>query len=285
MDQSVPAEGQSQPLGSTSNGASTTISGSSVVVIGANNNNNNMNGTSGAKSTIRVEDSHDLDEMFRLAISQAQAKSSVHGVGGGGGGGIRGIGTPMRQRNLPASFFNPPETGSRSNTHSRESSFDQSGNNSGKGGPFSPTNPASPMSCPMSPGLMANLSIQGSPSAPISTSSSSLSNNSVISNGSNGSSVVPPPSASPLPPSRIGLNGPGSNNGSNQRINIITNGANAVTISSAAPGLMSVHSRAHSSPAQLTAFFRSSTWWYNRYQWWSWQHLRTCKPSRSTTIL
>lgn len=235
-----------------------------MVVIGANNNVINGNGVSAGatttKSTICIKEEDnapDLDEMFRIAISQA-AKTN-----GSNGGPNRGpAGTPMRQRNLPASFFQPPDTGSRSNTHSRESSFDQCGsanNATGNipGGPFSPMNPASPaMSCPMSPGLMANLSIQGSPAPMSSTSSSSLSNNSTLSNGSN--SNHPVPAASPLPPmaqAHLGSSGGGnSNNGSNSRINIVTTNNGPVTISAAAPALMSIHSRAHSSPAQLTAF-------------------------------
>jgi len=81
---------------------------------------------------IRQDNQHDLDELFRVAISQANQ-------------GLTGMGTPLRQRNLPASFFTPPETGTRSTSHSRESSLDQSG-------PFSPPpgsgarTPASPLS-------------------------------------------------------------------------------------------------------------------------------------------
>jgi len=83
------------------------------------------------KVRIRQDNQHDLDELFRVAISQAN-----QGLG---------MGTPLRQRNLPASFFTPPEAGTRSTSHSRESSLDQSG-------PFSPPpgsgarTPASPLS-------------------------------------------------------------------------------------------------------------------------------------------
>jgi len=76
---------------------------------------------------IKQDTEHDLDELFRAVIT-GQPKEGP-------------LGTPMRQRNLPASFFTPP---SRSANHSRESSIDAS---------FSPPPqmPSSPLS-PASPG-------------------------------------------------------------------------------------------------------------------------------------
>lgn len=47
-----------------------------------------------------------LDELFRMATNQS-------------------VGKPMRLRDLPASFFTPPPTGTKSASHSRESSIDQ----------------------------------------------------------------------------------------------------------------------------------------------------------------
>lgn len=78
------------------------------------------------KVRIRQDNQHDLDELFRVAIAQTNQ------------------GTPLRQRNLPASFFTPPEAGTRSTSHSRESSLDQSG-------PFSPGSGARTPASPLSP--------------------------------------------------------------------------------------------------------------------------------------
>ncbi|KAI1306528.1 Transcriptional coactivator YAP1 [Halotydeus destructor] len=78
---------------------------------------------------IKQDTEHDLDELFRAAI-HGQNKD-------------RPLGTPMRQRNLPASFFTPPETGSKSASHSRESSIDASFSPPPQM-PSSPLSPASP---------------------------------------------------------------------------------------------------------------------------------------------
>ncbi|RWS31308.1 Yorkie-like protein [Leptotrombidium deliense] len=84
---------------------------------------------------IKEDSEHDLDELFRAAIGPKD--------------GCIPLSKPMRQRNLPASFFTPPETGSKSASHSRESSLDAS---------FSPppsvTLPSSPLS-PQSPSAAA----------------------------------------------------------------------------------------------------------------------------------
>lgn len=68
-----------------------------------------------ATQLIRVaehaDSSQDLEELFRAAIEPNQSRISHK---------------PMRERNLPLSFFKPPEMGTKSASHSRESSLDQS---------------------------------------------------------------------------------------------------------------------------------------------------------------
>lgn len=56
-----------------------------------------------------ADSSQDLEELFRAAIEPNRISHK-----------------PMRERNLPLSFFKPPETGTKSASHSRESSIDQS---------------------------------------------------------------------------------------------------------------------------------------------------------------
>lgn len=58
-----------------------------------------------------ADSSQDLEELFRAVIEPNQNRISHK---------------PMRERNLPLSFFKPPETGTKSASHSRESSIDQS---------------------------------------------------------------------------------------------------------------------------------------------------------------
>ena len=62
-----------------------------------------------ASVRVHPDSAQDLDKLFRVVISKEQQLNSK----------------PMRLRNLPASFFTPPETGTRSASHSRESSIDQ----------------------------------------------------------------------------------------------------------------------------------------------------------------
>lgn len=56
-----------------------------------------------------ADSSQDLEELFRVAHEPNRISHK-----------------PMRERNLPLSFFKPPETGTKSASHSRESSLDQS---------------------------------------------------------------------------------------------------------------------------------------------------------------
>jgi protein yorkie len=75
---------------------------------------------------INASSGHELDELFKAVIGPKDSQIPLS--------------VPMRQRNLPASFFRPPD-GSHSASHSRESSLDAS---------FSP--PLSqPSSSPLSP--------------------------------------------------------------------------------------------------------------------------------------
>ena len=61
---------------------------------------------------VQPDSQHDLDELFRVAVGQARPDGPNC--------------TPLRLRNLPPSFFTPPDpAGSKSASHSRESSLDQ----------------------------------------------------------------------------------------------------------------------------------------------------------------
>ena len=102
-----------------------------------------------ASSVVIQQDNpqHNLDELFRVAITQANKTDKTV--------------LPLRQRNLPASFFVPPDASSvKSANHSRDSSIDQQS--------FSPGGNTTPGS-PLSPGQSI-----GSPGAPPSLSSSSM---------------------------------------------------------------------------------------------------------------
>lgn len=58
---------------------------------------------------VHADSAKDLAKLFSVAEANPQIP----------------MGTPMRDRNLPASFFQPPDNGTRSASHSRESSIDQ----------------------------------------------------------------------------------------------------------------------------------------------------------------
>ena len=86
-----------------------------------NNNNNNNN----KKVTIhaREDSASELENLFDLSLNK---------------GGQRSLYVPLRMRNLPASFWQPPTLGSKSpSVHSRENSLDNSL------GTFSPVPPGS----------------------------------------------------------------------------------------------------------------------------------------------
>jgi len=102
----------------------------------ANNNgvNNSSNNTTTKQMSIHVREDSDTDmqQMFDIALNK---------------GGQRSLCVPMRMRNLPASFWQPPTLGSKSpSLHSRENSLDNSISSSspscGGNGPFSPGGPA-----------------------------------------------------------------------------------------------------------------------------------------------
>jgi len=95
----------------------------------------NMEQEPSVVSSVRIkqDSEHDLDELFRAVITGQKEGP---------------LGTPMRQRNLPASFFTPPETGSKSASHSRESSIDASFSPPPQM-PSSPLSPASPAAPPV----------------------------------------------------------------------------------------------------------------------------------------
>ena len=74
---------------------------------------------------VREDSASELDALFAISLNKASQ---------------RPLQVPMKMRNLPASFFQPPTIGSKSpSVHSRENSLDNS-----LGGPFSPGPNASP---------------------------------------------------------------------------------------------------------------------------------------------
>jgi len=83
---------------------------------------------------VREDSESELDALFDIALK----------------GGNRPLQVPLRMRNLPASFWQPPTIGSKSpSVHSRENSLD---NSLGGGGPFSP----GPIASPGPPGIGPN---------------------------------------------------------------------------------------------------------------------------------
>lgn len=80
---------------------------------------------------VQPDSQHDLEELFRVAVGQVRPDG--------------GNSTPLRMRNLPPSFFTPPDPGSKSASHSRESSLDQQ----------SPS-PLSPAAVPSPPAMAMN---------------------------------------------------------------------------------------------------------------------------------
>lgn len=78
---------------------------------------------------VQPDSQHDLEELFRVAVCRPDGGNS----------------TPLRMRNLPPSFFTPPDPGSKSTSHSRESSLDQQ----------SPS-PLSPAAVPSPPAMAMN---------------------------------------------------------------------------------------------------------------------------------
>ena len=101
----------------------------------ANNNNNNTNNNNTAKQVsihIREDSDSELQALFDISLNKA---------------GQRSLCVPLRMRNLPASFWQPPTLGSKSpSVHSRENSLDNSlGTFSPPSlGTFSPTTGLSP---------------------------------------------------------------------------------------------------------------------------------------------
>lgn len=93
---------------------------------------------------VQPDSQHDLDELFRFAVQQVRPDGQ----------------TPLRSRNLPPSFFTPPDPGSKSASHSRESSLDQQ-----SGSPLSPAAVPSPPAIAMQTGArhVAHLRAHSSP--------------------------------------------------------------------------------------------------------------------------
>ncbi|XP_022236543.1 transcriptional coactivator YAP1-like isoform X2 [Limulus polyphemus] len=75
----------------------------------------------GPNQTVCYDSETNLDDLFKAAMLPKDSQVQLSGP-------------PMRLRNLPRSFFQPPEGGSKSASHSRESSFE---------GTFSPPPPSS----------------------------------------------------------------------------------------------------------------------------------------------
>lgn len=90
---------------------------------------NDQNGPNHQILRINNNGAHDLDELFKAVIGPKDSQIPLS--------------VPMRQRNLPASFFRPPD-GSLSASHSRESSLDASFSPPLSQPAGSPLSPASP---------------------------------------------------------------------------------------------------------------------------------------------
>ena len=84
----------------------------------------------------RGDSNAELEALFAFALNQDAQKRQPSGH----------LQVPLRMRNLPASFWNPPTIGSKSpSVHSRENSLD---NSLGQGAPFSPGPVPSPGPAP-----------------------------------------------------------------------------------------------------------------------------------------
>ena len=97
---------------------------------------------SGATQIVRLNEdaNQNLEELFRAVMGPKDGQIPLS--------------KPMRQRNLPPSFFTPPETGSKSASHSRESSLDANFS------PHPPASTASPSLSPASPsGILSRIDI------------------------------------------------------------------------------------------------------------------------------